>query len=94
MLNFLLSIDLDVSEDLPYGNQFEWSVSNSVKMWIETTQDVFTSSQKEKVEVSQVSYSSPQPNLFPSSLDKELGTVMRVSYVDHNYNESILSLYI
>lgn len=79
-VEFLLSIDLDVSEDLPYGNQFEWSVSNSVKMWIETTQDVFTFSQKEKIEVSQVSYSSPQPNLFPSSLDKETGTVMRVSY--------------
>ena len=79
-IEFTLSIDLDVSEDLPYGNQFEWSVASSVKTWILTDETTFNASQKEKVDVNQTGYITPRPDLFPSALEKELGTVLRVSY--------------
>lgn len=79
-IEFTLSIDLDVSEDLPYGNQFEWSVASSVKTWILTDEATFNASQKEKINVNQTGYITPRPDLFPSALEKELGTVLRASY--------------
>lgn len=79
-IEFTLSIDLDVSEDLPYGNQFEWSVASSVKTWILTDEATFNASQKEKIDVNQTGYITPRPDLFPSALEKELGTVLRASY--------------
>lgn len=79
-IEFTLSIDLDVSEDLPYGNQFEWSVASSVKTWILADEATFNASQKEKIDVNQTGYITPRPDLFPSALEKELGTVLRASY--------------
>lgn len=79
-IEFTLNIDLDISEDLPYGNQFEWSVAPSVKSWVVTTQAIYDTTTKQKIQLDQTGYTTPQPNLFPSTTPYNLGDVLRVAY--------------
>lgn len=79
-IEFTLNIDLDISEDLPYGNQFEWSVAPSIKSWVATTKNVYDTTTKQKIQLDQIGFTSPQPNLFPSASTYDLGDILRVSY--------------
>lgn len=79
-LEYSLTIDLDISDNISYGNQYEWYVASQTKNWVVSTKTYYDSCKKEKIILNQLAYSTPKPNLFPNVNTKEFGTAMGVIY--------------
>ena len=77
-LQYTLSVDLDISENISYGNQYEWYATSYKKVWTLTTADYYTTYVRTKFELDQRPSTVVNPTLFPNVDDYEYNTAMRV----------------
>lgn len=79
-LEYILSIDLDISDNISYGNQYQWYISRQIKTWELTTKTYWDTYKKTKIELDQTAYTEPQISLFPNVEITEFNTALRVAY--------------
>jgi len=77
-LQYSLSVDLDISENISYGNQYEWYVANYKKVWTVTTKTYYDDYKRTKLYLDQRPNLSPNPSLFPNVDTTEFNTALRV----------------
>lgn len=77
-IEYMLTINLDISDDISYGNQYTFYMANYKKEWVISDENYFNTTNKEKIILDQSSYTSPQPNLFPNVDTKEFNSAIRV----------------
>lgn len=78
-LEYMLTIDIDVSDNISYGNQYKWYVASYEKQWVISNQDYYNNYKKTKITLNQTQYTSPRVDKFPSGDITEYNTALKVT---------------
>ena len=91
-IQYQLQIDIDVSDGLIYGNQFQFSIAYSDLAWISSNQTIFNSRREDlKLEIDQTSLGQQEePDTSLISIENiAIGTALKVTFIDGNNNTSL-----
>lgn len=91
-LQYTLSVDLDISENISYGNQYEWYVTSYKKVWTLTTKTYYDDYKRTKLYLDQRPSLTPNPSLFPNVDTTEFNTALRVDTLN-NVGQNIQTYY-
>ena len=78
-IEYMLNVDLDVSDNISYGNQYEFYIKTYSKQWVETTPEVYQNTKRTKIEVNQNIYDEVQIDLLPNAEETEALTCIKVT---------------